>query len=216
MGTNSSTSSKIIKNDVTFLAQWGDDPVTQVSLVFKDGDDLEKLRPTEVAILVNGQKYTVARDVAPREIPFDDEAFIIWDIVTEEECGGGLWFTKVGENYLACLDDWIPCHLVANVQVMLPLPDRFVLYENPDGEEVVAHTADDFLTWLREGGWDVYNQYNSTAKFENGELVSISVSGYPHGPETGDTAAKVRNNSSTRKYAGTVRLTPFQQQLLKL
>ena len=45
-----------IKNDVTFLAQWGDDPVTQVSLVFKDGDNLENLRPAEVAILVNGQK----------------------------------------------------------------------------------------------------------------------------------------------------------------
>ena len=46
-----------------------------------------------------------------------------------------------------------------------------------------------------------------------GELVFTE---YLPEAETGDTAAKARNNSSTRKYAGTVRLTPFQQQLLKL
>lgn len=147
-------------------------------------EQIEHLAPG-TTLLVNGEIYTVAEEVVPRDIGWVDERVISWDIVTEEECWGGLWFVEYGEDTcVAYLDDWVPVTPVARVRVVLPLPDRFVLYEDPGGEEPVPCSAEEFLSRLREGDWDNYNQYNSRAHIENGELTELTVSGYPHGPVT--------------------------------
>ncbi len=145
-------------------------------------EQIEHMTPG-TTLLVNGDVYTVAEEVVPRDIGWVDEELITWDVITEEECWGGLWFMKYGEDtYAAYLDDWVPVTPVARIQVALPLPDRFVLEVNPGGEDPVPYTAEEFLSRLREGDWDSYNQYNSLAHMENGELTELDVSGYPHGP----------------------------------
>ena len=147
-----------------------------------DLEQIEHLAPG-TTLLVNGEKYTVAEEVVPRDVGWFDEEQLSWDVVTEEECWGGLWFMQYGEKTCAAyLDDWVPVTPVARIRVMLPLPDRFVLNEIPGGEEPVPCTADEFLARLRDGDWDNYNQYNSMAHMENGELTELVVSGYPHGP----------------------------------
>ena len=147
-------------------------------------EQVEHLMPG-TTLLVNGEKYTVAEEVTPRDIGFGDEELIVWDVMTEEECWGGLRFQKYRENTCAAyLDDWIPCTLVARLRVTIPLPDRFVLWEYPGGEDPVPCTADEFLKMLLDHEWSGYNQYNSSALLENGELVELNVAGYPHGPDS--------------------------------
>ncbi len=137
-------------------------------------------------LLVNGEKYTV-KDISSRDIGWIGEEDIIWEVVTEEECWGGLWFRQYGpDTFASYLDDWIPCTFAGSVKVTLPLPEQFELYAVPGGEDPVVYTADEFPENLREEDWSIYNEYNTTAVLEDGKLVYIWRSGYPHGPDTGE------------------------------
>lgn len=148
-----------------------------------DPDRIRNLKPG-TTLLVNGQVWTVTNEVEPRDIGWFDEEHLIWEIDTAEECWGGLWFRQYGEDtFAAYLDDWIPCTLVRRVRVTLPLPEGFEFVVYPGGEDPVTYGADEFLARLRED-WGTYNQYNSDASFNNGEFIRLSVSGYPHGPDT--------------------------------
>ena len=150
-----------------------------------DPEQIMNLKPGDT-LLVNGEIYTV-EDIGSRDIGWIGEEDIVWEIVTEEECWGGLWFRQYGQDtFAAYLDDWIPCTFIGSVKVTLPLPEQFELYAVPGGEDPVVYTADEFTEILREDDWSIYNEYNTTAKFEDGKLVRIRRSGYPHGPHTGD------------------------------
>ena len=63
---------------------------------------------------------------------------------------------------------------------------KFELYAVPGGEDPEVYTRDEFPEKLREDDWSIYNEYNTSAAFEDGELVWIWRSGYPHGPDTGE------------------------------
>ena len=140
-----------------------------------DPDRIRNLRPGNT-LLVNGQVWTVADEVEPRDIGWFDEEDLIWEIETVEECWGGLWFRRYGEDTEGALERMV---------LTLPLPEGFEFVVCPGGEEPITYGADEFLSELRED-WGGYNQYNSDAGFRNGAFVRISVSGYPHGPSSGD------------------------------
>ena len=145
-------------------------------------EQVESLVPGQ-KILINGEIYTVADDVEVREIGSGEgNKWLVWDILTEEECWDGIRFqTNRTDTLTAYVGDWIPCSFVGRVRVSLPPPDGFeyVVYSGGEGE--ITYGADEFLRDLRED-WGGYNQYNSDAVLENGELTYLSVSGYPHGP----------------------------------
>ena len=150
-----------------------------------DPEQIRNLKPGDT-LLVNGEIYTV-EEVSSRDIGWIGEEDIVWDVVTEEECWGGLWFREYGQDtFAAYLDDWVPCTYAGSVKVTLPLPEKFELYAVPGGEDPEVYKAEEFLEKLREGDWSIYNEYNTSAAFEDGELVWIWRSGYPHGPDTGE------------------------------
>lgn len=149
-------------------------------------EQVESLVPGQT-ILVNGEVYTVASDVEARdESWFEDEESLVWDIETEEECWDGIRFQTNGtETLTAYVGDWIPVTFVGRVRVSLPASEGFKFVVYPGGEEPETFGADEFIRRLRED-WSVYNQYNSDAVLEDGKLTYMSVSGYPHGPSTGE------------------------------
>ena len=150
-----------------------------------DPEQIRNLKPGDT-LLVNGEIYTV-EEIGSRDIGWIGEEDIVWDVVTEEECWGGLWFREYGQDtFAAYLNDWIPCTYAGSVKVTLPLPEKFELYAVPGGEDPEVYTRDEFPEKLREDDWSIYNEYNMSAAFEDGELVWIWRSGYPHGPDTGE------------------------------
>ena len=138
-------------------------------------------------ILVNGDVYTVT-GISSRDIGWFDEEDIIWELETEEECWGGLWFREyTKDTFAAYLDEWIPCTFIGSLKVTLPLDDNFRLVAYPGGEDPYYMNAEEFLVSLKEDDWgSVYNEYNTDCELKDGKLISISRSGYPHGPSDGD------------------------------
>ena len=148
-----------------------------------DPEQIKSLKPGNT-VLVSGQVYTVAEEVEPVDIGIPEKEYMIWEIVTEEPCWGGLWFSRyTDDSFAAHLDDWIPCTYAGSVRVELPLADgfKYEVYSGTDG--FLPYGAEDFLREVPEDFY-LYNQYNSDATFRDGVLAEISVSAYPGGPET--------------------------------
>ena len=76
---------------------------------------------------------------------------------------------------------------IDGILVQLPLPEQFELYAVPGGEEPIVYRWDEFPERLLEDDWSIYNEYNTFATFEDGKLIEIWRSGYPHGPDSGET-----------------------------
>ena len=163
-------------------------------------DEIEALAPGDT-ILVNRKLRTV------KEITVHEEGSE-YEVVFEEQTDGfddyiALW-KQLDGTYMAVIDDWCPVTPVEEKKIPLPLPDRFALVMIEAGEETAPVGPDEFIRGLTEYGWEM-TAYNTSAVFENGELVRITHSGYPQGPEeeepseTGD-AGQAANGTPVWKF----------------
>lgn len=133
-------------------------------------------------VLINGQPWTV-QEVIPH--PADElEGRNSYEIYTEEENVGYIVFIQVSDGcYFCVINDWSPVSPVGDVRVMLPLPDRFEYYRSDDD---LPKDMDELVNDL-EGFGNTFVAYNTTCRFEDGVLVSVTHSPYPQGPvETPD------------------------------
>ena len=142
-----------------------------------DGQQIEALTAGDT-VLVNGQTWTV-QEVIPH--PADElEGRNSYEIYTEEESNTYIVFIQAADGcYFCVINDWSPVSPVGDVRVMLPLPDRFEYFRSDDD---LPKDMDALVNDLEEFG-DTFVAYNTTCKFEDGVLVSISHGPYPQGPE---------------------------------
>ena len=93
----------------------------------------------------------------------DFDGYIVFEPVSGTECR-------------SVINDWSPCTYLEDITIQLPLPDDFAFldYTGSEGD------AEAFLDNLSE---DWYSPYNSCAWFTDGQLIKVSHSDYPSGPE---------------------------------
>ena len=107
-----------------------------------------------------------------------------YEIYSENLDGSYLVFRKAREGlYQACMDDWVPVHFLKSVSVPLPLPESFVYWAYPGGDDPEKGSAEEFLESLRTGSPEYFSQYNTQAVFRDGMLMEIHSWSYPWGPE---------------------------------
>ena len=139
-----------------------------------DGKQIEALAPGDT-VTVNGKTWTV-REVVPH---LADEPGLVdtYEIYTEEENAGYIVFSHASDGcYLCITDDWTPVTHVADVRIMLPLPDRFEYLDPNSGDSLDQY---DFINQI--GNYLI--PYNTSCTFEDGVLVRVIHSDYPVGPE---------------------------------
>lgn len=143
---------------------------------------IQALAPGDT-VLVNGKAWTVQEVVHHEEDSSGLGASL--EIYTEEENDGYIVFSPSGGGYCICItDDWSPVSPLADVRVMLPLPDRFEYVYGEDG----SGDMDLLIDHLEQYGGS-FVAYNTSCVFEDGQLIRITHSDYPMGPagETADT-----------------------------
>ena len=143
-----------------------------------DANRIEAMAPGDT-VLVNGQAWTV-QEVIPHEA---DEAGLSssYEIYTEEENDGYIVFVYDEDSgcYICAINDWSPVTFVADVRIMLPLPDAFEYWRETENE---PGNMDTLLNDLEEYG-TTFVPYNTFCTFKDGLLVGITHSSYPIGPE---------------------------------
>ena len=154
-----------------------------------DPEQIAHLAPGDV-ILVAGKTYTVTGVTVRDERWFDDDPEeLVYEVDTEEEDWDGIWFSRLGdEDCFVHVGDWTAKTYAGTITVPLPLPDSFVYYDYPGGEDPEPGTEADLMKDLRERSPEFFNPYNTTAVFENGSLTEIHNRSYPWGPDVEDGA----------------------------
>lgn len=165
------------------------DNALSLSLYLEDRyspDAIRRLAPGDM-ILVAGSVYTVV-DIDARTVGwFGEPEYLVCDISTAEENWEGIRFVETSAGTFAVsVGDWAPVTYVGSVTIPLPLPESFVYYDYPGGQEPEARTARDLLDDLRTSSPSFFSPYNTTAVLENGELTELHSWSYPWGPETDD------------------------------
>ena len=144
-----------------------------------DAAQIKGLVPGDT-VWMNGCPWTVKEIVVHPSIwPGEEDTY---EVFPEEEYYGYLVFEPNADGtFRAVIDDWVPVTFLGEVKVMLPLSDRFAYIPISSGEEGEPVGSDAFLEdlWMFGG----FNAYNTTCRFEDGMLVSVTHSSYPHGPE---------------------------------
>ena len=144
-----------------------------------DPDQVKALAPGDI-VWMNGKAWTVHEIVVHRILETGEPT--AYEIYPEETYYGYLVFEPGADGtFHAVIDDWIPVTPVGEVTVSLPLPDRFTYVSISSGEENDPTGADDFLQDLYMFGG--FNAYNTDCVFEDGQLMKITHSSYPEGPE---------------------------------
>lgn len=142
-----------------------------------DAAQIEAMVPGDT-VFVNGQPWTI-REVVPHGA---DESGLVdtYEIYPEEEHDGYIVFIRESDGCYVCqIDDWSPVTSVADLRVMLPLPDQFEYYSGDDPD---PRDMDAFLNDLEAYG-DTFVPYNTFCFFEGGMLCKVTHSSYPMGPE---------------------------------
>lgn len=141
-------------------------------------EDIESLQAGD-QVTVNGTALTVTRVVTHQEKE-NYEIYTAEDVF--EYCA--FWRAEEDGTYLALVDDWTPCTLVARQKITLPLPDAAVFYSVPGGDDPKREDTDEFLARLSEyEGKDYYNPYNTWGTLKDGVLTEVYSASYPYGPE---------------------------------
>ena len=151
-----------------------------------EADQITNLAPGDT-LLVNGLFRTVT-DVSHWEEPAPDGSrALIYEVATEEENWEGLTFVQSSDGtFRAYVGDWSPVTYVGTVTVPLPLPEGFVFYDYPGGDDPTAGTEEDLLNTLEDSSAEFFSPYNTTAVFRDGKLAEIHNWSYPWGPDTGE------------------------------
>ena len=106
-----------------------------------------------------------------------------YEIYPADEFDGYLVFTPCSDGtFRAVINDWAALVLLGSVKVSLPLPDSFEYVSISAGMENEPLNAQDFISGL-EDNTIAFNPYNTSCVFANGELVEITESSYPWGPD---------------------------------
>ena len=128
-------------------------------------------------VIINGETYTVSEIADHGEDTFE--------IIPEEEfyCYLALYPYWAGGYYYVVEDDWTPSTWVADVTLAVPLPESLRYIEIVAGEDIDAGVEYLLKRLGEEDGAGWFNQYNTTATFENDVVSIIMHSDYPMGPE---------------------------------
>ena len=137
---------------------------------------IEQMAPGDV-VYINRLPYTVKEVV----VHSDKSEY---EVIPEGDFDGYIVFNiRPDRFYSVTVNDWQPCIQVADTEVTLPLPDMFVI-RALEGDEEINAGAQEFLASLGSStDWGFSNQYNTTARFEDGKLIELTVRDYPQGPE---------------------------------
>ena len=152
-----------------------------------DPAQIESLKAGD-RVQVNGNWYTVYA-VERREWEGYDHGekrlIVSYEIMPEEEIPSYLAFENTREgNYIAVFDDWSPVTFMTRMKIMLPLPDAFVWYDEPDGTKNSAEELLELLSIpLDDGSTDCFSPYCTTTAFRDGLMTEIHSAPYPYGPE---------------------------------
>ena len=137
---------------------------------------IEALAPGDT-VLVNDQAWTV-REIVVHEgdKPGLADSYEIYPTVENDSY---IVFSPGPDGYYFCVtDDWSPVSPVAEVRIMLPLPDQFE-YTSSEADRTLD--MDGFLNDLEAFG-NEFVPYNTTCTFRDGLLVQIIHDSYPCGP----------------------------------
>ena len=157
-----------------------------------DAAEIESLAPGDT-IIVNRNVRTV-KEIDIREEHSDYE--IIFEEMTEGfEDYIALWKQTDG-TYMALVDDWCPVTPVGRLRVSLPLPDDFEFITWSAGEEMPPEGPDIFIRALTEYGWEM-SAYNTSCVIKNGQLVRVTHSGYPQGPDMEESEEDAESSDGT-------------------
>ena len=147
-----------------------------------DADQIRNLSPGET-ILIAGTVYTVEAVDIRDESWTDEDNDLLYEVIPVEEEWEGLWFTEALDGtFIAHVGDWNPVTYVDTVTVKLPLPDSFVYYDYPGGEEPREGTEEDLLGDLAESSPEFFSPYNTYVIFQDGTLAEFHNWSYPWGP----------------------------------
>ena len=133
-------------------------------------------------VYMNDLPWTV-REVVIHSDPENPEDIPAYEIYPEEDFGGYLVFQPCQDGtFVAVIDDCTTVTLLGTVRVSLPLPDRFEYVRIAAGEDQDPLGADALIEELKvENAPDIFNAWNTTCVFEDGQLVRVTHSDYPQG-----------------------------------
>ncbi len=139
-----------------------------------DAKQIRSLSPGDT-ILVDGSVWTVEEMV----IHSDSD----YELYPVEELNGyiAFWLQDDG-TFLGVRNDWSPVIYIGEKKIKVPLKENFAFYTYSAGELEEPEDYQSMLDALERNG-DNYVPYNTTGDFENGELVAVTHSDYPEGPE---------------------------------
>ena len=124
--------------------------------------------------LADSQEIMDDGDNSEAPASFEPSAY---ELIMLEDFPGYIVFEPVSDTKCrSVVNDWSPCRYLGDVTVQLPLPDDFVFLDYADNEG----EAEAFLDDISEG-W--YSPYNSRAWFRDSQLIKVSHSDYPSGPD---------------------------------
>lgn len=139
-----------------------------------DAQQIRSLAPGDT-IRVDGSVWTVKEMVI-----HSDSNYELYPV---EELWGyiAFWLQDDG-TFLGVRDDWSPVIYVGEKTVKVPLKENFAFYTYSAGELEEPKDYQSMLDALESNG-DQYVPYNTNGVFENGELVKVTHSSYPEGPD---------------------------------
>ena len=147
-----------------------------------DGEQIRALAPGDT-VWANDEKWTV-KEIVLHPAGEDPDEPVSIEIYTEEDLDGYLafWPRRDG-TFIAVINDWSPVTLLGSVRVPLPLADGFEYISITAGEEGDPAGPQEFLDDLMMFSGDCFSAYNTTCVFRDGQLMRVTSSAYPHGPE---------------------------------
>ncbi len=145
-----------------------------------DAEQIRALAPGDT-VLVNDRIWNV-KEIIPHADPDSPDIITAYEICPEESFDGYLVFESAKDgSFIAVINDWVPVTSVGFTKVLLPLPDSFRYVSLLSGGEEMPLATDAFLRSLKEDE-NLFNAYNTSGFFENGQLVSVTHASYPDGP----------------------------------
>ena len=113
-------------------------------------------------------------DISEAPASFEPSAY---ELIMLEDFPGYIAFEPVSDvECRSVVNDWSPCVYLGDITIQLPLPDDFIFLDSMDNEGDAAAFLDGISA-------DRYSPYNSSAWFKSGQLIKVSHSDYPSGPE---------------------------------
>ena len=151
----------------------------------EDGDGEEDGYSTTVR---NAEQYADLLEQLEIEIGTEEIEPSAYEVIpADEDAYLYVVFRDSGEGYFTAeVEDWTPVTFVGETEAALPLPDNFVFYDYPGGDDPQEGTWEDLIEALRRSGPEYFSPYNTRIVLRDGLPAEVHNRSYPWGPEEGE------------------------------